>query len=106
MRDHYSYFDSSLSPYNFLTISDRRWSLVNSSLHYQNRLRRSDYLRLFEEAGFDVVRESAVGPTAAELELLRRLALEPRFRSYALEDLGAKSLALVARPRRAQTGSG
>ncbi len=74
MRDHYSYFDSSLSPYNFLTVSDRRWKLVNSSLHFQNRLRAADYRRLLEHAGFEIVHENVVGPTAAELELLRRLA--------------------------------
>ncbi len=105
MRDHYSYFDSSLSPYNFLTISDRRWRLVNSSLHYQNRRRRPDYLGLLEEAGFEFLSESAVGPNAEELEQLRHLALAPEFRSYTLEDLGAKSLAIVARARRTQTTS-
>lgn len=98
MRDHYSYFDSSISPYNFLTFSDRRWKLVNSSLHFQNRLRAADYRRLLEHAGFEIVHENVVGPTAAELELLRRLELEPRFRACTLQDLGAKSLAVVARP--------
>jgi SAM-dependent methyltransferase len=98
MRDHYSYFDRSLTVYHFLGLSDRRWRLANSSLHYQNRLRRPDYLRLFAEAGFEVVLENAVGPTPADLELLSRQELASRFRSYSLEDLGAKSLALVARP--------
>lgn len=106
MRDHYSYFDSALSPYNFLTVSERRWRLVNSSLHFQNRLRRPDYLELFEQAGFDIVSENSVGPSTEELEQLRHLALAPEFRSYALEDLGAKSLAVVARPQGTQTPSG
>ncbi len=42
--------------------------------------------------------ERAVGPSAEELEQLRHLTLAPEFRGYTLEDLGAKSLAIVARP--------
>lgn len=38
-KDHYSYFDHSISAYNFLQYSDRKWMLFNPSLHYQNRLR-------------------------------------------------------------------
>jgi SAM-dependent methyltransferase len=97
MRDHRAYFDRSQSVYGFLTVSDRAWSLVNSSLQFQNRLRRSDYLRMLAEAGFELVAQRSAPPTAEELEHLRRARLAPRFRGYELEDLGAKSLAVVAR---------
>src|SRR5579885_860225 len=39
LQDHYAYFDPGLSRYHFLRFSDRAWALVNSPLHFQNRLR-------------------------------------------------------------------
>lgn len=98
LRDHYSYFDRSISAYNFLTISDARWRLVNPSLHHQNRLRWPDYRRLFEEAGFAILDERRAGPTERDVELLRDLSLAPRFRRYSLEDLGVTAGTIVARP--------
>ncbi len=100
MQDHYSYFDPSVSRYNFLRFSERTWGLVNSPIHFQNRLRRSDYLALLDEAGLDVVEERPSRPNGDDLALLRRLGLAERFRNgYALEELGVKTLAFVARPR-------
>jgi SAM-dependent methyltransferase len=97
LQDHYSYFDRSLSRYNFLRFSNRAWSLVNSPLHYQNRLRSPDYLRLVREAGFEVVSERPSGPSAEGLEQLRSLPLAPRFRAYTPEELGVTILSFVAR---------
>src|SRR5438132_1489863 len=48
MKDHYSYHDSSISCYNFLKFSDTAWKLIDSPLHFQNRLRYPDYKKLFE----------------------------------------------------------
>jgi SAM-dependent methyltransferase len=97
LQDHYSYFDSSLSRYNFLRFSDRAWSLVNSPLHHQNRLRSPDYLRLVREAGLEVVAERPSGPSEEGLEQLRSLPLAPRFRGYTPEELGVTILSFVAR---------
>jgi methyltransferase family protein len=97
LQDHYSYFDASLSPYNFLRFSDRTWRLVNSPLHHQNRLRSKDYLRLVREAGFEVVAERPSGPSDEGLAELQSLSLAPRFRDYAPDELGVTILSFVAR---------
>lgn len=97
LQDHYSYFDGSLSRYNFLRFSDRRWALVNSPLHYQNRLRAPDYLRLVREAGLDLVVERPSGPSEQGLAGLEKLPLAKRFRSYPPEELGVTILSFVAR---------
>jgi len=97
LQDHYSYFDPSLSRYNFLRFSDRVWSLVNSPLHNQNRLRSHDYLRLVREAGFEVVAERPSAPSEQGLEELRALPLASRFRRYTPEELGVTILSFVAR---------
>jgi SAM-dependent methyltransferase len=97
LQDHYSYFDPKLSRYHFLRYSDRAWSLVNSPLHYQNRLRAPDYLALVREAGLEVVTETPSGPSEQGLVELRALPLAPRFRGYRPEELGVGTLSFVAR---------
>jgi SAM-dependent methyltransferase len=97
LQDHYSYFDPSLSHYNFLRFSDRTWRLVNSPLHFQNRLRAPDYLRLVHDARLEIVTETPSGPGAEGLAELRGLPLAPRFRGYSLEQLGVGTLSFVAR---------
>jgi SAM-dependent methyltransferase len=99
LRDLYSYFDSSISPFNFLKFSDRTWRLANSGIHYQNRLRLPDYLKMFEAAGLEIVDRSTQDSTEQELAQLRALPPAPRFENgYSLEDLAVKSTHLVARP--------
>jgi SAM-dependent methyltransferase len=97
MKDHYSYFDGRLGPYHFLTVPDNRWRLVNPPLHHQNRLRLSDYRRLFQEAGLTIVDEEVRRPTDAQREALAALELAPRFKGRPLEDLAALEVRLVAR---------
>jgi SAM-dependent methyltransferase len=98
LQDHYAYFDHSLSRYNFLRFSDRTWALVNSPIHFQNRLRAPEYLALVRDAGFEVVVDNPSGPSAKGLAELEALPLAERFRVYAPEDLGVTILSFVARP--------
>jgi len=98
LQDHYAYFDPSLSRYHFLRFSDRAWGLVNSPLHFQNRLREPDYRRLVEAAGLDVVSWTPSGPSAEGLAELEAMELAPRFRNgYTPEQLGVTVLSFVAR---------
>lgn len=97
LQDHYAYFDHSLSKYHFLRFSDRAWSLVNSPLHYQNRLRAPDYVRLVREAGFELASVTPSRPSEEGLEELRSMPLASRFRAYTPEELGVTILSFVAR---------
>jgi SAM-dependent methyltransferase len=98
-QDHFSYFDSRISVYNFLRYSERAWSLYNPALHYQNRLRHSDYLQLAAGAGFEIVEEHRTGPNAADRALLGTLPLDRRFHHYEQPDLGVRNALLVLRKR-------
>ncbi len=99
MQDHYSYFDHRLGPYHFLTLSDRAWGLVNSGLHYQNRLRLPDYLEIVEQAGLEVIHRHVDRPDESRLAELKALSLSPRFRGrYSPEHLGVLRAWLVCRP--------
>jgi SAM-dependent methyltransferase len=97
LQDHYSYFDPGLSRYNFLRFSDRTWGLVNSPLHYQNRLRSPDYLSLVRDAGFELEVERPSGPSEEGLAELRTFPLAERFRGYTPAELGVTVLSFVAR---------
>jgi hypothetical protein len=97
-RDHYSYFDDRVSVYNFLRYSDRQWRLHNPPLHYQNRLRHSDYLRLFAAAGFEVLDIAVDEAAAGDRRVAEHLDLDEAFRHYALEDLTRQGSLAVLRP--------
>jgi len=97
LQDHYAYFDHSLSRYNFLRFSDGAWTVVNSPLHHQNRLRSPDYLRLVRDAGLELVVERPSGPSEEGLVELRSLPVAERFRGYTPEELGVTVLSFVAR---------
>jgi hypothetical protein len=72
LSDHYSHFDSSLSPYNFLRYSEPQWRLLNNRLVFQNRLRVSDYRRLFSAAGLELLHEDRYTPQpVADIEELQ-----------------------------------
>ena len=97
LQDHYSYFDRSLSRYNFLRYSEPTWALVNSPLHYQNRLRAPDYLRLVREAGLNIVVERPSRPSDEGRAELEAMSLAKRFCGYSVEDVGVTILSFVAR---------
>jgi SAM-dependent methyltransferase len=95
MQDHASYIDPRRSPYDYLHYSERAWRIISPSLEYENRLRLSDYLRLFGEAGLTVVDQHVTRPEPEHLVALARVDLAPRFRAYAPDDLAARALEVV-----------
>jgi hypothetical protein len=82
--DQYSYFDSSIGPLNFLKFADSRWKIYNSPLTWLNRLRISDYRRMFADAGFPLAKE--INTLGSEIDL-NRIRLAPEFQNYSKPDL-------------------
>lgn len=99
LRDHFSYADPRVSPYNFLRYSTLRWRLLNSRLLYQNRLRLPDYLRALDEAGFDIVAVDAETPGPEARAALAWLRVAAPFRRYTEEELAVGTAFVVARVR-------
>ena len=94
MIDEYSFFDSSITPFNFLKFSDRAWRLINNSIIPLNRLRVSDFRECFREAGFTVVQEVVTRGTP---EALASIRLASRFARYDPSDLLILTAWFVAR---------
>jgi SAM-dependent methyltransferase len=87
-KDHYSYVDKRISPYNFLRYSGFWWSLCNPALHFQNRMRHKDYLELFAQQNLEVHAEDLLASSDSGLQSLRELPLESAFAAhYAFDEL-------------------
>ena len=97
-QDHYSYFDRRVSTFNFLRFSDEEWRWYSQSLHCQNRLRHSDYRRLFLECGFCVVEEHCLGGAQEDSESVCRMKLDRRFAHYDVADLAVRAAYFVLTP--------
>jgi SAM-dependent methyltransferase len=100
LKDHFSYFEPSLSPYSFLRFSDRAFAVVNPKLQWQSRLRGPEYRALAEAAGFEVLLESDEPGRPEHIEALRGLRVAKRFRSFSVEELAVRTVHLVLAPRR------
>src|SRR5438034_1639458 len=95
LRDQYSYFDSSITPFNYLKYSSSQWRFLNSPLTWQNRLRISDYRALFAQSGYQIIHERNTAGDRGELQSTR---LAPEFHHYRAEDLLVLFSWLVAKP--------
>lgn len=92
--DHYSHFDDSISPFNFLQFDDAAWRRFNPDLHHQNRLRHPDYLSLYEEASFVRVQEERI-ETTSDRTVVEALPLARAFRSVPVADLAVRGAHVV-----------
>jgi hypothetical protein len=97
-QDHYSYFDRTVSVYNYLRYPASRWRWYNPALHYQNRLRHSDYRRAISAAHWHILEEVTQGGSPDDLAAIKAIDLSTDFRGYAPEDLAIRGAVIVARP--------
>ncbi len=88
--DHWQHHDHSLSRINFLRFDehDLWWRIGCFNIqNYQNRLRHSDYIALFERTGWKIAEVSSGEPDAQCLKDLTTLPLAPAFLRYDQTDL-------------------
>jgi hypothetical protein len=93
MGDHYATFDHSISPYNFLKYSKGLWRVFNNPLHYQNRLRISDYRKIHQATGWKILNEQHNQGSSKEL---KSIALAKEFQHYPEDELLTLSSWIVA----------
>jgi hypothetical protein len=82
--DHYARGSGHLSCFNFLTYSEGAWRRFNSKFHYVNRLRHSQFVRMFNDVGMRIDRMEAVIEETQPLVLDK---LAPEFSGFQVEDL-------------------
>jgi ubiquinone/menaquinone biosynthesis C-methylase UbiE len=79
--DHWSHTDSRIHPMNYLRYSDVEWRKYNPSLNYQSRLLQSDYSKIFEDCGFEIL-----NVTSNKCEM-PNFKIDSKFDQYSIEDL-------------------
>ena len=84
MSDHFAHSDESITVYNFLKFSRRRWRIINNSIQYMNRLRLSDYRRLFTSAGYSIQEERLRADRPEELDTIQ---MHPEFANNDRDEL-------------------
>ena len=84
MCDHGSYVDPALSQFNFLRFGERRWRLVGNDIQHENRLRLSQILDLYEEAG---VPAEVIDERRGDWSDLARIPIAEPFRHMDPDDL-------------------
>ena len=96
-RDHWAFFDKSISVYNFLKYSDKTWEKYNPSLHYQNRLRHKDFLNIISKTHFEIVEEVTEMPSAMDIKMLENMDINDKYKAYSVNELSIKSTQIVLR---------
>jgi hypothetical protein len=96
MVDQFSYFDRSITPFNYMRYTANQWRYLNSPMIWQNRLRISDYRELMTNGGFEIVHEEDEPGSASDLD---RIRLAPQFQHYSREDLLVLKSWITARRR-------
>jgi len=97
--DHYASFDRRISKYNFLQYSSNSWSFYNPPLHYQNRLRHRNYLKLFHDAGFVLLEEQIINSHVADIQQIKQLSLDTHFKEFTCDELAIQGSSLVFRKK-------
>lgn len=95
--DHWAHADRSLNPYSYMRYSDFEWEKYNPPMHYQNRLRHSDYRRIISENGFEIIEEKPETPGEEAVSMLKSIKLSEKFRTYDFDDLLITNAQFVAR---------
>jgi hypothetical protein len=86
--DHFQHTDASITKINFLRFTETDWrSIAGNHFAYCNRLRASDYARLFSEAGFSMADEQRVVDPDGVALLQRAFPVDARFAGYSDMDL-------------------
>lgn len=97
-RDHYSFFDSKISIYNFLKYPSFVWNFFNSSIFYQNRLRHRDYINIINNSGLQIVEDLPDKPAQDDIKRLKQIHLYKEFRDkYSLDEMMIPMSIIVAR---------
>jgi len=95
--DHLQHHDRSISRIHFLRFSDAAFRIVClNPLNYHNRLRHSEYVRMLERTGYEILKEERnIDQPAVVFAKTQKLA--PKFRGFSPEDLATVDSFFLAR---------
>jgi SAM-dependent methyltransferase len=95
LSDHFAHLDPTITIYNFLRFSRRQWRLIDNPIQPQNRWRMPQYRQLFEQTGWQVLKEEN---RPGDLEALRSVPVHEEWKSMTEEDLAVSHGYVVTDP--------
>jgi hypothetical protein len=78
MNDHFSHMDTTITKYNYLQFSKEQWKIIDNNLQPQNRLRITDFEKIWEQINLQLIFEKAM---PAELDSFNKIVLHPDFKT-------------------------
>ena len=103
--DHFAHEDKSIGFVNFLQFEEEEWAHYNDNqFAYHNRLRRSDYDRIYAAAQVQVISGIPIVDQAAMAEVRDGFPLATPFRGRDPEDLCTVVYRVYSRPNAARGG--
>lgn len=88
LSDHFQHQDRSITRVNYLRYSDEKWmKIAGNQFAYCNRLRASDYRKIFHDLAFRVIRTESDVDAESMISIKNGMALDDKFRAAEIEDL-------------------
>jgi ubiquinone/menaquinone biosynthesis C-methylase UbiE len=94
MSDHFAHFDKSITIYNFLQFSKEKWDRIDNSIQPQNRLRITDYRKIYSELGIGISKEVCRPGSEKELAAIK---VDKMFSNISLKELAVSHCLLVSK---------
>ncbi len=82
--DHFAHFDHSISIYNFLRYSESQWKIIDNAIQPQNRMRITDYIKIFNETGFN---PQLYCQREGDKKVLESIKLHKKYSAYSMSDI-------------------
>ncbi len=93
MSDHFAHLDQSITIYNYLRFSEKQWRRIDNSVQPQNRLRLSDYEKMYAEYGIEIL-EKEIRP--GNIGDLRKVKLDAAYAGYDEKDMAISHAHLIS----------
>jgi len=95
--DHRAYSDKSLSLQDFLKYSQEEWNKIQTKFDYHNRLRFSEYIKIFDSLNIDIIYQNhgVIKKDSSQYHLFKKLKLHKDYENFLEEDLLAGNIVII-----------
>lgn len=94
MSDHFAHFDKSISIYNFLKYSDKRWAWIDNNIQPQNRLRIYEYEAIYADLEIPITEKII---HAGNLDELNVIPLAEKYQQQDLERMAVSHCHFISK---------
>ncbi len=98
--DHFQHQDGSIHALNFLRFSEKEWEkIAGNQFAYCNRLRACEYSEIFENAGFEIIRQEKTTDAQAGHDIENGFPIDGRFSNFKGEDILCTNLKVILKKK-------